>query len=120
RADSPATFGMRLRPPPADAKAIGAPAVICEAPTNESCLLARRDGTLEIYSITKPASDSVSVMRSRDAGITWSDSQIAFSLPGKAYYAIQVLEAGDGMMHAVMHIFGEGPGGYRGKLYEVY
>lgn len=112
--------GVRLRPAPGDLASIHAPAVIREAPTNEACLVARGDGALELYSIGKPESDQATVMRSTDGGLTWTQPAPAFRLHTRAYYAIQVLEAGDGTLHAVVHDYREGPGGYRGRLWEVY
>ncbi len=113
-------FGMHLRPAPASLAEVRAPAIVREAPTNEMGLVRRASGEIELYGIAKPASDAVTVLRSRDGGLTWSAPEIAFPLPGKAYYAIQVLEATDGALHAVVHILGQGPGGYRGRRYEVY
>ena len=113
-------FGMQLRRAPASSAVVYEPVVLRGALTNESAIVRLADGSLETYSVTKPASDSITVQRSRDGGLTWSEPQVAFTLPGRAYYALQVLAAADGARHAAVHVFGEGPGGYRGRLYEVY
>ena len=111
---------MRLRPPPRDLASVHAPVVLRESPGNECSLIARRDGSLEIYAVAKPASDTLNVLRSSDGGLTWAAPELAFALPGQAYYAVQVLETADGALHAVTHVQGQGPGGYRGRLYEIY
>lgn len=113
-------FGLQMRKPPASAKNVFAPVIVQSGPTNECAMVARRDGTLELYHATKPASDSISVMRSTDGGLTWGPSEVAFPLPGKIYYAVMATEDRDGEVSMVFHIAGEGPGGYRGRLYNVY
>lgn len=113
-------FGMQLRSRPASTKEVFAPAIVSPAPTNECALVVRKNGDLELYHATKPESDSISVMRSIDGGLTWGKPEIAFPIPGKIYYAVMATCGNDGEVDLVFHLAGKGEGGYKGRLYNVY
>ncbi len=114
------SFGMQLRARPASAKEVLAPVIVSSAPTNECALVVRKNGDLELYHATKPESDSISVMRSTDGGLTWGKPEIAFPIPGKIYYAVMATCGSDGEVDLVFHLAGKGEGGYKGRLYNVY
>lgn len=114
--DQVRSFGMQLRSLPKESSAVYAPAVVQEAPGNESTLVRLSDATLKIFFVNRPGkADKLMSVSSKDHGVSWSEPAVAFDLPGQAYYANQVLLGQDGELHCVFHIFGEGENGYRGR-----
>lgn len=113
-------FGMRVRMKPADA-AVFAPIVIGEAPGNEATVVRLLNDALKIFFINRPGdADKLMSISSGDNGLSWRRPQIAFGLPGQAYYANQVIPGRDGELHCVFHLFGEGTNGYRGRHLDLY
>jgi hypothetical protein len=94
---------------------------IGNAPTNESTIVRLADGTLRIFHIDRPGTNRrMMSSTSHDAGLTWSASREEFALPGEAYYANQFLLDDEGALHAVFHIYGKGPLGYRGRHLDLW
>lgn len=117
----PVAFGIRLRKTEVDKEEIYEPVVIAPAPTNEATMVSRSSGELCIFFINRPGNaDKMMHIRSTDGGISWSEPEKAFDLPGNAYYANQVLEDTDGVLHAIFHLFAVGDNGYRGRHLDVW
>lgn len=113
-------FGMRIRTT-TDHAAVFAPILIGEAPGNEATIIRLPDGALKIFFINRPGdADKLLSISSSDNGLSWHPPQVAFGLPGQAYYANQVLAGQDGALHCVFHLFGEGTNGYRNRHLDLY
>lgn len=96
------------------------PIVVGKAPSNESTVVALKDGSFSVFFINRPgAADKFMSISSRD-GIHWEAPKIEFELPGTAYYANQVLEDHQETLHAVFHLWGEGNKGYRGRHLDLW
>jgi hypothetical protein len=109
-------FGMRLRALPPKNSQVHAPVFVRESPGNEATLVKLADGTLQIYYINRPGdADKLMFISSKDGGFSWDNPRIAFTLPGQAYYANQVLADRNGELHCVFHLFDKGENGYRGR-----
>ncbi|MEX2231791.1 MAG: sialidase family protein [Cyclobacteriaceae bacterium] len=112
----PSPFGMRLRDLPPQNSKIYAPVFVQESPGNEATLVRLADGMLKIFFVNRPGdADKLMSIASKDGGLTWDESRIAFDLPGQAYYANQVIEDEHGELHCVFHLFDKGENGYRGR-----
>ncbi len=97
-----------------------APVIVHEGP-DERMLPHRLDATgpLELYPRHQASQwTRISVMRSKDEGLTSGPSETAFSLPGKIYYAVMA-GGGAGMapFSIVFPCCCRGPGGHRGRLH---
>jgi len=117
----PVEFGMRLRPAPSATRLVYEPVVAASAPSNEATLVKRMSGELCVFFINRPGdANQLMFIRSVDGGISWSEPIKAFDLPGQAYYANQVLEDREGVLHAVFHVFSAGGNGYRGRHLDLW
>jgi hypothetical protein len=115
------SFGMQARPIPTAFNQIHAPVLIRKAPTNEATLIRLATGLIKLFYINRPG-DAKKMMSisSNDNGLHWSDPAVEFELPGEAYYANQVMQDRDGVIHCVFHIFKPGPLGYRGRHLDLW
>ena len=114
-------FGMRAREKPRNINRIKTPVVIRNAPTNEASLIRLSSGLVKLFYINRPG-DAKKMMSisSNDDGMSWSDPLVEFDLPGEAYYANQVMQDKDGIIHCVFHIFNPGLLGYRGRHLDLW
>jgi hypothetical protein len=101
-------------------EAIYRPVRICDAPTNESTIIATSAGHYKIFFINNPGDADKMMSVSSLNGVEWNIPEKEFDLPGIAYYANQVVESGDGSMHSVFHIRDEGENGYNGRHYNLW
>lgn len=115
------SFGMRARQIRADFSQITAPVVTRKAPTNEASLIRLSSGLIKLFYINRPG-DAKKMMSifSNDDGLSWSEPVVELDLPGEAYYANQVMQDKDGVIHCVFHIFKPGPLGYRGRHLDLW
>jgi len=113
-------FGMQLHPVPVESRAVYAPVLLREAPTNESSMIRRSDGALENH----PGYETGQRFRECDAVQGWrTDLVRGWSRVGFARQGIlprcRPWRRTTEQVHVVVHVAGEGTGGYRGRLYEV-
>jgi hypothetical protein len=103
-----------------DSKDIFKPVIVGNAPANESTVIKTKNGTFKIFFINNPGNADKMMSVSSENGIEWSIPEEEFDLPGKAYYANQVIVDKMGTLHCVFHIWGEGENGYRGRHLDLW
>lgn len=102
------------------AQPIDAPTKVGAAPANESVMVRLPDGTLKVFYIHRPEGTTICSITSTDNGRTWSQEHTEFSLPGTAYYGVQVTLDRHGEFQVVFHILGKGDKGYNGRHYDLW
>ena len=104
--------------PPNDTVQTFFPVRIGMAPTNEAVVIDDR-GTCKIFYINRPGNaDQVMVLQKNLNG--WSESEVAFQIPGQAYYALQVVTSRNEDLVCVFHLFGKGDKGYKGRHLDLW
>ncbi len=108
-------FGMRMRKVPVKTSGIYEPVIVNEAPGNEATIV-RLTNEIKIFFVNRPGeANKLMSVSSTDNGISWSQPNKEFDLPGQAYYANNLVKDSEGNLHCVFHIFGTGKNGYRGR-----
>lgn len=114
-------FGPRLQTRPLRPADIQAPVWLAKAPTNEATMVRLRSGEIRVFFIDRPGTGHrLMSTGSMDEGLTWSAERVEAKLSGEAYYAQQVYEDPSGTLHAVYHVYGTGPFGYRGRHLDLW
>jgi BNR repeat-like domain len=114
-------FGPRLQTRPLSPADIQAPVWLAKAPTNEATMVRLRSGEIRVFFIDRPGTGHrLMSTGSMDEGLTWSAEREEARLAGEAYYAQQVYEDPNGTLHAVYHVYGTGPFGYRGRHLDLW
>ena len=88
----------------ATARAAEPPRFVGPSPENEACVVRLQDDSIKIFFIDRPSGTAVRSVQSTDGGATWKDERQELTLPGSAYYAIQVLCDRNGTLHLFAHI----------------
>lgn len=115
------SFGMRLRKLPGKISEVYAPVFVKPAPGNEATIVGLTHDSLRIFYINSPgAADRMMSITSADGGLTWGDPKMEFNLPHQGAHGNQVIKDHNGELHCVFLVQGEGKGGYRGRLSNIW
>ncbi|EPR71788.1 sialidase family protein [Cyclobacterium qasimii] len=94
------------------------PEKIGNSPANEAVWL-NDDGAPRLFYVNRPG-DADKIMSMGWTAKGWSEAREEFALPGKAYYALQMVNSSNNELVSVFHVFGKGDNGYRGRHLDLW